>query len=364
MFYEALVFLVGLVILLKGADWIVDSAARLAKQFGVSDFVIGLTIVAVGTSLPELAASVTAAYYDDTALAVGNIIGSNIANFGLILGLTGLFMVIKIDKEIHSRDGFIMLLSTLLFYFFAFNGVVSRLEGGIMLWLFLAYLLFFLTMKRKFKREFHFPQYLTEFIDVRKKRGFEDFSNTLYAGLDYYAYKEILKGIFYEIRKALTSTVEVIEKQTNAIRYFLKQIALLALGIFLVLLGADLVVKSSQAFPIPPLIIGMVFLSIGTSLPELAVAVSAIKKKYQNIMVGNIIGSNIANVLLIGGLASFVHPLDISSQTIMLHFPILLGITWLALVFSRNDYRVNRIEALTLLLIYCCFIAMLFFNLI
>ena len=232
-----------------------------------------------------------------------------------------------------------------------------------MLWLFLAYILFFVTMQRKFKHEFHFRQYLAEFVDVKKKKGFDEFSNTLYAGLDYYAYKEILKGVFYEIRKALTTTVEVIEKQTNAVRYFLKQIALLALGVFLVILGADLVVQSSRAFPIPPLIIGMVFVSIGTSLPELAVAISAIRKKYQNIMVGNIIGSNIANVLLIGGLAAFVRPLNVSSQTIMIYFPILLGITWLALVFSRNDYRVSKIEALTLLLIYCCFIAMLFFNL-
>ena len=100
MLFEAIAFLIGLALLVKGADLIVDSAARLAKGFGISDFIVGLTIVAVGTSLPELAASVTATYYGNTALAVGNILGSNIANIGLIVGLTGAFTIIKINKAI------------------------------------------------------------------------------------------------------------------------------------------------------------------------------------------------------------------------------------------------------------------------
>jgi cation:H+ antiporter len=357
---EIILFILGLVILVKGADFIVDSAARIAKQFGVSDFVIGLTIVAIGTSLPELAASITAAYYGDTPLAVGNVIGSNIANIGLILGLSGVFAVIKIDREIYSRDGFLMLLAVVLFYLFALNGVISRLEGGIFIWLFLAYILFFLTMKRKFKHEFHFKQYLSEFVGVRKKPYPAGLENTLYAGLDYYAYKEILKGVFYELRKMLTSASETVTEQAGAIRYFIKQFVFLSIGIVGVIFGADLLVKSSLAFPIPPVVVGLIFVSIGTSLPELAVAISAVKKHYENIMIGNVIGSNIANILLVGALSAITRPLIISTNTLLIYFPILFGFTWLFLVFSRNDYRINRIEAVTFLLMYLAFVAYLF----
>ena len=146
MLIPIVLFLLGLAALVKGADFIVDSAARIAKQIGVSDFVIGLTIVAVGTSLPELAASVTAAYYGDTALAVGDIIGSNIANIGLLMGLSGLFAVIKIDSRIYRRDGFLMLLAVLVFYAFSLNGVVSRAEGGFLIWLFIALIIFLSTL--------------------------------------------------------------------------------------------------------------------------------------------------------------------------------------------------------------------------
>jgi len=363
MLFEVILFVLGLAILVKGADFVVDSAARIAKQFGVSDFMIGLTIVAVGTSLPELAASVTAAYYNDTALAVGNVIGSNIANIGLILGLSGLFAIIKINKDIHSRDGFIMLFAVLAFYAFSLNGVISRWEGGFLLWLFIVYILFFLTMKRKFKREFHFRQYLSEFIDLRKNHHLNEFNDTMYAGLDYYAYKEILKGVFYELRRLLTLTSDAFAEQSSVIKYFLKQLVFLSIGIVAVLFGADLVVKSSMAFPIPAVVIGLIFVSIGTSLPELAIALSAIKKKYQNIMIGNVIGSNIANILLVGALSAITRPLLIPAETITLYFPFLLGFTWLFLVFSRNDYKINKIEALTFLLLYLAFIAYLFFGL-
>ncbi|MAF79998.1 hypothetical protein CL629_02875 [bacterium] len=363
MFFEIGLFVLGIIILVKGADFIVDSAARLAKLFGISDFIVGLTIVAIGTSLPELAASVLAASYGDTSLAVGNVLGSNMANLGLILGVSGLFVLIHIKKEIHSRDGFIMLFSLLIFYAFAWDGVISRWEGGFLVWLFMGYVLFFMTMKRKYKHEFHFPQYLREFVQGKGPQYLPDLDNTLYAGLDYYAYKEIMQGIFYEIRRMLTVTSDVVAGQASAIRYFLKQVIFLLIGVVGVMFGANLVVTSSSAFPIPHIVIGLVFVSIGTSLPELAVAISAVKKKYQNIMIGNIIGSNIANILLVGGLSALVRPLIIPNQTITIYFPVLLAFTWLFLVFSRNDRKITKGESITFLLAYIAFVAYIFLTL-
>ena len=360
MLLEILLFLLGLVFLVKGADLIVDAAARIAKFFGVSDFLVGLTIVAIGTSLPELAASLTAAAYGDTTLAVGNIIGSNIANIGLILGLSGAFAVIKIDKEIYHRDGFLLLLAVLLFYFFAFDGLITIWEGALFIWIFLAYLFYFITMKRKFKSEFHFGQYLSEFIGIRKKPFISELEKSFYAGLDFYAYKEILKGLFYEMRKLMSTVENVVTEQAAVIRYMAKQVVFFVIGIAGVLFGADLVVKSASTFPIPSVVIGLVFISIGTSLPELAVAVMAIKKRYQNIMIGNVIGSNIANIFLVGGITAFVRPIVVPQSTILIHIPFLLALTWLFLVFSRNDYKLSRFEAITFLIMYIAFVAYLF----
>jgi len=298
----------------------------------------------------------TAAFYGNTQLAVGNVIGSNIANIGLILGLAGSFAVIKINKEIHQRDGFLMLLAVLLFYGFAWDGIISTLEAGVMLTIFVAYILFFLMVKRKHRHEFHFPQYLEEFVGTKKKPYLEHFNGVLYAGLDYYAYKELMKGIFYELRRILTITSEVVEAQASAIRYFLKQAVLIGIGIAGLLVGAEMIVQSSMSFPIPSVVIGLILVSIGTSLPELAVAVSAIKKKYHNIMVGNIIGSNIANILFVGAAAAAIRPLQISKEVLLVYLPVLLGFTWLFLVFSRNDFKVNRIESMTFLLFYIAFV--------
>ena len=363
MLFDILLFGLGLALLVKGADFIVDSAARMAKQFGVSDFVVGLTIVAIGTSLPELAASVVVALYGNTQLAVGNIVGSNIANIGLILGLSGAFAVIKIDKEIYRRDGFLMLLAVLLFYFFAWDGVISFWEGAVFIGLFAAYILYFITIKRQYKQEFHFPQYLADFVGVRKKPFLTEFEATLYAGLDYYAYKELFKGLFYEMRRVFTTTHDVLSEQASSMKYFGRQAILFVVGVAGGIMGAQLVVNSAMSFPIPSVITGLVFVSVGTSLPELAVAVSAVRKKYQNIMIGNVIGSNIANILLVGGIAALVSPLSIPGATNLIHIPFLIALTWLFLVFSKNDYKMNRIEAVTFLVMYFAFVVYLFLNL-
>ncbi len=357
--WNALLFLLGLALLVKGADWLVDSAARIAKQFGVSEFTIGLTIVALGTTVPELGASVFASLLGDTGLAVGNIVGSCIANIALILGLAGIATTIAIGKEIYNRDGFVMLSATLLFYFFCLNGILSRVEGALFLFFFSAYLIYFLATKKPFRREFHFKQYLREYADLKGKERFEK-APSLLAGVRYGISTELLNKLFYTTRRFFTDVSDAIVAEIRTIRFFFKQIFFAALGVACIFFGANFLVNAAMGFPINQVLIGLVFVAIGTSLPELAVAVSSLRKGLPAIMIGNLIGANISNILWVGGAAALARPLQIPTATLAADFVFLLLITWLFLVFLRNDFKITRIESFTLFLVYILFLAFLF----
>ncbi len=353
--WTAAVFMFGLVLLIKGADWLVDSAARIAKQFGISEFAIGLTIVAIGTSVPEIAATVTASYYGNSALAMGDIIGSNITNIALILALAGIFAPISIGKEIYNRDGFVMFAGTLLLYLFSLNGLLSRIEAGILLFLFFVYLHYFFATKKPFKREFRFKQYLREYTDLRGRERFEK-APSIFARAGYDISGGLLKGMFFNIRQILTNVHEAVRIEMAAIAFLFKQIFFVVIGAACIYFGANFLVRAASLVPIDQFAIGLVFVAIGTSLPELAVTLSSIRKGLPAVMIGNIIGSNISNVFLVGGLAALVNPLSFSISMISIDFVFLLLISWLFLVFLKNDYRIVRIEALTLILIYFLFL--------
>ena len=144
-----LAFCLGVGLLVKGADWLVDAATRIARHFGVSNFLIGLTVIAFGTTLPEFGASVMASFYGDSDLALGNIIGSNIANIALILGLAGLFVPIALKKELYNKEGAVLIFSAILLYLLCLGGTIGRIEGGFLILLFFAYLFFIIRAKKK-----------------------------------------------------------------------------------------------------------------------------------------------------------------------------------------------------------------------
>ena len=289
MLLDAVIFGLGIALLVKGADLLVDSAARIAKRFGISEFIIGLTIVAVGTSFPELATGITASFTNESALTVGNIIGASISNIMLILPIGVIAAgTIAIGREMHSRDGFFMLLSVLVFYAFSLNGVVSRLEGSLLLLLFACYILFFVLVKKTLGREFHFRQYLLEFFAMRRNNSF--------AGLQHL--------------KSTMASHGFLDRQV------LKQLAFLPAGLVRVVLGANIVVGAASGFPIPKIVTGLIFVSFGTTLPEIAVMVSAVRKKHYTLVVGDSIGSVIANVLLVGGAAAATKQLIIPAETL------------------------------------------------
>lgn len=351
-------FLFGLALLVKGADWMVSAAARLARQFGLSEFVIGLTIVATGTVMPELGASVTAAIYGNTALAVGNIVGSNIANIALILGIAGLFVPIAVDREMYSKVVFVLVAATLLFLLFSLNGFLSRMEGIILLSLFFIYLAFFISTKKAAKHEKQFSRYLMEYANLIKKERIEA------QGLSGSLWHNIRGGHFhyaiYGIRVFLTQLDDAVKAEFNAIRFFLKQVFFIAIGAACIFVGANLLVRAASALPINQWVIGAVFVAVGTSLPEMAVAITSLRKGVPAIMVGNLIGSNISDVFLVGGLSAIASPMAFSFNSMLIDFIFLLAVSWLFLVFLRNNYRIERIESFTMIIIYCIFLIITF----
>ncbi len=299
----------GLLILAKGSDFFIDSSTYIARRFGVSELIIGLTLVSVGTSLPEFGASVYASYYGSGAIAVGNIIGSNIANIGLVLGVTIMLSSIKISRDLLKRDSYVMLGVSFLFVSIAVDGV-SRLDGLILIAVFLLYIRLLYAVQRMAE------------IDVSPS----------------------------------------LNNSSEGAKMFKKIIEFIA-GCAGVFLGAKLLVESAidiaAAIGVTQSVIGVTLVAFGTSVPELAVCITAIKKKAEDIAIGNVIGSNIFNILWVGGVASLVSPLAVDETLIRFSMPVMIFVAALLLVFMRTKWKLERWEGAVLILLYVGFI---FFN--
>jgi cation:H+ antiporter len=367
--WDIFLFALGIGLLVKGADWLVDAAARVAKQFGVSSFIIGVTIVALGTSLPELGAAAMGSFHGNSGLVLGDIIGSNIANLALVLGLAGLFVPIGLKRNLYRRDGMLMLFSTVLFYFLCLDGIFTAWEGGLFLFMFIAYLLYFLAAKQKYKGELHFRRYLSEYADVKKKQKFEKvppITKSVKKALHQHliekaaALAQDFDRLWRRTREAFDRNRKFVKRKRVAFAFFLKQLALLSIGVICIFVGAEFVVSSAMRFPVNQVIVGMVFVAIGTSLPELLVTISTLRKGLPQIMIGNLVGSNIANLLWVGGISALINPIAIPESAIRIDFVFLIWTTWMFLVFLRNDRKISRIESLTLVCLYLLLLATTF----
>lgn len=346
-FINILIFIFGIVILFKGSDMLIESASSIAKRFGVSEFVIGLTIVAIGTSVPELASSVIAALNHDPGIIIGNVIGSNIANIGLIVGIASTVAVIKTRREMIERDGYIMLFVSFALLFFLINKRLSIIECIIFLVLYLAYLLFLLEEKPERKGKYHFREYLRY---VYKFNYLLTIRSRIIRGVKGYRKKEKQEA-----------------KKTFAKGLF-KNFFEMILGFAGVFFGAKFIVENAIFFAnmlnIPSNLIGISLVALGTSLPELSVCISSARKGFGNIAVGNVIGSNIANILLILGISGLITPITISPQTLLFSIPFMILMSILLLVFIRSYWQIRKIEGIVFLILYILFIVLMFSNII
>jgi cation:H+ antiporter len=335
----------------KGADYFVKAAASLAKKLGVAELVIGLTLVSLGTSVPELASSIAAAFKGQGSLVVGMVIGSNVANMLLIAGIAAVFVAIGTKREMIERDGFIMLATTALFCVFAWNGTFSRLEAAAMLLVYVAYTLFLFTTKAGLEKQYGFRQFLNYLFRFQYILTIKD---GVRAGLSR--------------RKTAKATAVVEKKIERAFQEgIVKDLLVMLAGGTAIAFGADLFIGAAVYFAeilkVPSVVVGASVVSFGTTLPEMSVTVSAARKGYGNIALGNVIGSCITNAGLIIGVSGLIRPLGAARAGLPLLLSFLLFACLLLLVLIRSAWRIRRWEGAILLVFYATYAALLYFAL-
>ena len=313
---QLLLLVLGFVMLVKGADLFVDGASGVATKFGIPQLVIGLTIVAMGTSAPEAAVSITAAFAGNADITIGNIVGSNILNILIILGISSLVYPLAVQKSTLIIDIPIVLFATLILYLLGFDGNISRVDGIIMLVVFIAYLAYLFGVAKKEKSA----------ID-REKAG----EITVNSQSDEVAAKDI------SLLKAILFTL---------------------IGLVLIVGGSNFVVDSAtaiaKALGLSQRFIGLTIVALGTSLPELFTSVTAAMKKNSDIAIGNIVGSNIFNILFIVGLSGVVIPVPFARA--FRFDTIISGIAVAALLaFCLPKKKLSRFAGVIMLVCYAIY---------
>ncbi|MCZ6560207.1 MAG: calcium/sodium antiporter [Gammaproteobacteria bacterium] len=304
--------LAGFVLLVWGADRFVLGAGAMARNFGVSPLLIGLTIVGFATSVPEILVSAIASLRDNPGLAIGNAIGSNIANIGLVLGATALARPMNIRSETLRREIPALLAVTLLTVMLFLDNFISRTDGFVLL-LGLGLLLHWMAG-----------------LGFRSAAGDP-------MGAEYAA----------EIRSDMSTPV--------ALGWFLFGLLVLLFGAQLLVWGA---IKFAHTLGVSDMIIGLTVVAIGTSLPELAVSVVAAMKGEHDLAFGNIIGSNMFNLLAVIGVAATIAPVDIPRSMLTLHLPVMVGLTLVIFAIAYNfggRGRVFRAEGFLLLISFLAY---------
>jgi cation:H+ antiporter len=306
---------VGRVVLVIAADKFVTGTASIARNFGISPLLIGLTIVGLGTSAPEILVSAIASWQGNTGLAIGNAIGSNIANIGLILGCTAVISPLTFRSELLKRELPILMAVSLICFFLSFDGL-GVVDGFLMLSMLVLFLLWLIRSAKK--------DQLTEPLqDPLEQELVEELPETL--------------------------------PSNKAWKYF-------AFGLIGLLLSSRLLVWAAvniaESFGVSDLVIGLTIVALGTSLPELAASITSVLKKEDDLAVGNIIGSNMYNLLAVYSLPGLIAPGAVAESVLTRDFPVMLGLTGLLFVlgygFSKHGL-INRWKGAGLLLAFCSY---------
>ncbi|MGM0770211.1 MAG: calcium/sodium antiporter [Halobacteriota archaeon] len=352
MFSNVAIMLIGLIFLVKGSDLFVSSASSIAKRFGISEFIIGLTLVAVGTSIPELASSIAASLSGSSGIVIGNVVGSNIANIALIVGCAAIISVVKTESDMLRRDGYIMVFASTLFLLFAFDLLLSRAEAVILILFYIAYVFFLFEDKSKFEGNSYFREFIHYFV---KFKYVGSMSQRVRNGINDY---NLDKG------KTTDSGDRKTEEKKKELTGIYKDLLILILSGVAVIFGARYFVAEAiffaELFQLPDTLIGVTLVAVGTSLPELMVTISASRKGYGNIAIGNVIGSNITNIFLVLGFSALVFPLEIAAMSIMFTIPFMIIISIVFLWFINTHWEIRRIEGISLIVLYVIFLILLF----
>ncbi|MCI6929863.1 MAG: calcium/sodium antiporter [Methanobrevibacter boviskoreani] len=298
---ELILLIIGFVLLIKGADVFVDGASNVAYHYKVSTIVVGLTIVAIGTSAPEAAVSITASLAGSNAISLGNVVGSNIFNILGVIGISALIANLKVDKVLIKRDFPFLIISSIGLLLVAYLfGEISRIIGAIFLILIAIYIY----------------RMVKQANENKENNG----DNIVEAEIS------IPQCILY-----------------------------IVLGLAAVIIGSDLVVDSSSyiasLFGLSQALIGLTIVAIGTSLPELVTSITALKKGDHGIVIGNVLGSSIFNILFILGISSVIVPMPIEPK-MLTDILIMTIITILGAIFARSEEEIDRKEGIVLIILF------------
>lgn len=312
-FIQILLLVLGFAMLIKGADWFVDGAAGIAKRFGIPSLVIGLTIVAMGTSAPEAAISISAAFKGSADIAVGNVIGSNIMNVLIILGLTAIITPLAVQKSTIKYEIPFMILITVVFGLLGlFDNVIGFLDGIILWVLFIVYLAYLFVMAKKGKSE------QEDNVDIPGQRRLP---------------RLIIFGL---------------------------------IGVALVIFGSNITVDAAtniaRTFGMSERFIGLTIVALGTSLPELVTSVTAGLKKNADIAIGNIVGSNIFNILFVIGTSSLITSVVYQPQFLLDTVVCVATAVLLLLCLLNKDKKLKRWAGILMLLCYAGYFAYIIMN--
>lgn len=284
----------GMYLLFKGGDWTIDSAVFIARKFGISPLVIGFTIIAFGTSLPELLVSVNANLAGSPGIAIGNVIGSNIANILFVIGATACFSTLVAVKRALVRDVVMMMVASALMVVLMTLGAINQVAGLLMITVLLLYII--------------------------------------------WQYWSASKGI-----------VKIEEPTTPEFKNMFVALIFLGLGLAAIAFGAEFLVRGAKTaasiIGVPEDVIGLSVIAIGTSLPELSTCIIAAMKKHTDIIIGNVLGSNVFNILMIMGVTSIVKPIDksaIADQVVSLDMWVMFGVSALFSVLLLVYGKINR----------------------
>lgn len=299
---EYIWLIVGFVLLIKGADFFVDGASSVAAKLKVPSLIIGLTVVSIGTSLPEAAVSISASLEGANGISLGNVIGSNIFNLLMVVGISSIILPIMTDKAILKRDMPMNIGFTVILLIALADSFLARWEAAVLLALLVVYL-------------------------------------------------------FVLIRSALKNREEA--EETKVLSWFLS-ILFIVLGAVAIIFGGNLVVESAKTiahnFGMSDTLIGLTVVALGTSLPELVTSVVAAKKGDSGIAMGNVVGSCIFNILFILGMAGVICPMK-ADTTFFIDTGILLGVCGLMMLFAATKNKTNRKEGLICVLVYVAYTA-------
>lgn len=304
--------LIGLVLLLGGGEALVKGSVSVATRLKVSPFLVGLLFIGFGTSTPELAACIDAALRGAPAIAVGNIVGSNIANILLIIGLSAVIVPVVTPKSAWRRDGIFLIVASLLLVGAVLAGTITRATGLVFLVLLLGYMIFCCLTERD--------------------------------GQD-------------------PSDAEAAQISPRPISLLMASVLALG-GLAGVLIGADMLVGAAiglaRKFEVSETLIGLTLVAVGTSLPELVTCVIAALRRHGDIALGNIVGSNIFNSLGIAGVTAIVTPVEVPAEIARLDIWIMLATVLLLVAFARTNWQVSRQEGAIFLLAYAVYLAVHF----